>query len=80
MYKVYDFRCPKGHVFEQFVRSGTEVIGTKMLSAPAFILDGHTGDFPGRHMRWVREHEKGGQKPWVREHEKAGQKPNLHND
>ena len=75
MYKVYDFRCPKGHTFEQFVRSGTEVsrcdccaIGTKMLSAPAFILNGASGDFPGKHMRWVKEHEK------------AGRRNNLHND
>jgi len=64
----YDFRCENGHVYEQFVDSGTEVSrckecgasATKMLSAPAFILDGHTGDFPGRHMKWVKEHEQAG--------------------
>jgi len=68
MIKVYDFRCDNGHVYEQFVDSGTEMSrckecgasATKMLSAPAFILDGHTGDFPGRHMKWVKEHEKAG--------------------
>jgi len=68
MIKVYDFRCDNGHVYEQFVDSGTEMSrckeygasATKMLSAPAFILDGHTGDFPGRHMKWVKEHEQAG--------------------
>jgi hypothetical protein len=75
MYKVYDFRCPNGHVVEKFVPNGTRISrcdcgakGTRMVSAPAFILDGSSGDFPGRHMRWVREHEK------------AGQNSNLHND
>ena len=67
MIKVYDFRCDNGHVYEQFVDYSTEVSrckcgasATKMLSAPAFILDGHTGDFPGRHMKWVKEHEQAG--------------------
>ena len=75
MYKVYDFECPNGHVIEKFVPNGTRISrcdcgaeGTRMVSAPAFILDGSSGDFPGRHMRWVKEHEK------------AGQNNNLHND
>jgi len=75
MYKVYDFRCPNGHVVEKFVLNGTRISrcdcgaeGTRMVSAPAFILDGSSGDFPGRHMRWVKEHEK------------AGRNNNLHND
>jgi len=75
MYKVYDFRCPNGHVVEKFVPNGTRTSrcdcgaeGTRMVSAPSFILEGHSGDFPGRHMKWVKEHEK------------AGQNSNLHND
>ena len=69
MFKVYDFRCTNGHVFEEFVTSGTTTSrcgcganATKMVSAPSFHLDGSTGDFPGRHMKWVREHEKAGRK------------------
>ena len=69
MFKVYDFRCTNGHVFEDFVTSGTTTSrcgcganATKMVSAPSFHLDGSTGDFPGRHMKWVREHEKAGRK------------------
>ena len=75
MYKFYDFKCPNGHVVEKFVPSGTRISrcdcgadGTRMVSAPAFILNGSSGDFPGRHMRWVKEHEK------------AGRNNNLHND
>ena len=75
MYKIFDFRCPEGHEFEKMVsgdyttvRCSCGELATKMLSAPAFHLDGASGDFPGRHMRWVREHEK------------AGRKSNLHND
>ena len=69
MFKIYDFRCSNGHVFEYFVKSGTTTSrcgcganATKMVSAPSFHLDGSTGDFPGSHMKWVREHEKAGRK------------------
>ena len=65
MYKIYDFRCTNGHIFEEMVESGitTSRCGcganaTKIVSATQHILDGASGDFPGRHMKWVREHEK----------------------
>ena len=67
MYKVYDFHCECGRVFEKFVTNGTTTsrcgcgcMAIKTLSAPVFILDGSSGDFPGRHLKWVREHEKAG--------------------
>jgi hypothetical protein len=69
MYKIYDFRCKCGNVFERMVGKGVSVIrcdcgsyATKMLSAPKCVLDGHSGDFPGRHMKWIREHERAGRK------------------
>ena len=69
MFKIYDFRCTNGHVFEEMVESGVTTSrcgwganATKMVSAPSFVLEGHSGDFPGRHMKWVREHEKAGKK------------------
>lgn len=69
MIKVFDFRCTNGHVFEDFVdstitttRCGCGANATKIVSATPFILDGSTGDFPGRHMKWVREHEEAGRK------------------
>ena len=69
MFKFYDFCCTNGHVFEEMVESGVTTSrcgcgadATKMVSAPSFHLDGSTGDFPGQHMKWVREHEKAGRK------------------
>jgi len=70
MFKVYDFRCTNGHVNEEFVKpdvteSRCKTCGsdsTRLVSAPSFHLEGASGDFPGRHMRWVREHEKAGRK------------------
>ena len=67
MIKVFDFRCANGHIFEEFVednvtssRCGCGANATKIVSATPHILDGSSGDFPGRHMKWVREHEKAG--------------------
>ncbi len=69
MIRVYDFCCPKGHRFEEFVssdtitsRCGCGAMATKTVSAPAFILDGSSGDFPGRHLRWLKEHEQAGRR------------------
>ena len=69
MLKVYDFCCPNGHVFEKFVsgivtasRGGCGETAEKKLSAPSFILDGSSGDFPGRHLKWIREHEEAGRR------------------
>ncbi len=69
MIRVYDFCCPKGHKFEKFVssdtitsRCGCGAMATRTASAPAFILDGSTGDFPGRHLRWLKEHEEAGRR------------------
>jgi hypothetical protein len=68
MYKIFDFRCPNGHVHEEFVKAEvTEsrcktcgAVSTRMVSAPSFHLNGSDGTFPGAHMKWVREHEKAG--------------------
>lgn len=67
MIKVFDFRCTNGHTFEAFVeagitssRCGCGANATKIVSATNHILDGASGDFPGRHMKWVREHQNAG--------------------
>ena len=69
MYKIFDFRCEKGHIFEELVVGGTTTSrcncganATKIVSASNFVLDGSSGDFPGRHMKWVREHEEAGRR------------------
>ena len=68
MLKVFDFKCDQGHIFEDFVEAGATTSrcgcganATKIVSATQHILEGASGDFPGRHMKWVREHEKAGQ-------------------
>jgi len=69
MIKVFDFRCRNGHIFEEFVddssatiRCGCGAVATKVASATKCVLDGHSGDFPGRHLKWVREHEEAGRR------------------
>ena len=73
MIKVFDYKCDNGHLFEKFVEGDAAVRcscganATRVVSATKCVLDGSSGDFPGRHMKWVREHER------------AGRKLNLHN-
>lgn len=69
MIKVFDFRCTNGHLFEDFVdssvtvsRCGCGANATKVMSATKCVLEGYSGDFPGRHMKWVREHKEAGKK------------------
>jgi len=69
MIKVYDFKCTNGHYFEEFVdvdtttsRCGCGANATRVVSATPCVLEGASGDFPGRHMKWVREHEQAGRK------------------
>jgi putative FmdB family regulatory protein len=70
--RVFDYRCAQGHVHELFVSSedhGPQPCKTcgqaaeRQLSAPPFILEGHSGAFPGRASKWEREHEKAGRFP-----------------
>jgi hypothetical protein len=69
MIKVYDFKCTNSHLFEEFVEAGTTTSrcgcganATRVVSATQCVLEGASGDFPGRHMKWVREHEQAGRK------------------
>lgn len=69
MIKVYDFKCTNGHLFEEFVEAGTTTSrcgcganATRVVSATQCVLEGASGDFPGRHVKWVREHEQAGRK------------------
>lgn len=66
MIKVYDFKCPKGHITEQFVSDFTEEADClecgesawRIISGGNFKLDAISGDFPGATLKWAREHEK----------------------
>lgn len=70
--RVFDFVCPNNHVHEHFVPNGqTEVPcpdcgqeARRMVSAPAFKLEGWSGSFPGAAMKWERDHvNRAKQKP-----------------
>jgi hypothetical protein len=59
--RVYDFKCPLGHVTEHFVDSEIvevqchcECMAERQVSAPRFELDGTSGDFPGAADKWER--------------------------
>lgn len=59
--RVYDFRCPQGHVTEHFVdavieevQCHCECMATRCLSAPRSKLEGITGAFPGAADKWER--------------------------
>ena len=67
MIKVFEFKCDQGHIFEEFVEAGATISrcdcganATKIVSATRHVLEGASGDFPGRHSKWLREHEKAG--------------------
>ena len=68
MIRVFDFQCPYGHEIEYFAKGEVpETIectcgqtAKRKLSAPPFILEGHSGHFPSRSMKWEIEHEKAG--------------------
>ena len=69
MIRVFDYKCPDGHLTEVFGKGQSSVEcpvcgapAEKQLSAPPCKLEGWSGAFPGRAMRWEREHWKAGMK------------------
>jgi hypothetical protein len=65
--KVFEFKCEQGHIFEEFItgdvttsRCGCGSNAVKIVSATPSVLEGASGDFPGRHMKWVKEHQEAG--------------------
>lgn len=63
-----DFVCRNGHTHEEFLPMGQKEstcpvcgeVSLKALGAPAIKLEGWSGSFPGRAMKWEREHQKAG--------------------
>jgi hypothetical protein len=59
--RVFDFRCPCGHVTEHFVdetirevQCECECMAERLIAAPRFALDGCSGDFPTAADAWER--------------------------
>lgn len=62
--RVYDFRCPKGHVIERFVdadivehQCDCGALAKRQLSTPRFALDGTSGDFPTAADAWEKRRD-----------------------
>ena len=63
--RVYDFRCPLGHITEHFVdaeiqevQCHCECMAERLVSMPRFKLDGCSGDFPTAADAWERKREQ----------------------
>lgn len=63
---IVDFCCEQNHVLESFVSRETQEIdcpicgnvAKRIISAPRFILDGCSGDFPTAADKWVKQREE----------------------
>lgn len=62
--RVYDFKCPLGHVTEHFVDSEIEEVqcececmAVRQPSAPRSKLEPFSGAFPGAADKWERDRE-----------------------
>jgi hypothetical protein len=62
--RVFDFRCPLGHVTEHFVdaeieevQCHCECVAVRQIAAPRAKLEGITGAFPGAAMAWEKRRE-----------------------
>lgn len=64
MRKIFDFKCPDGHITEHFVLPDSDVrchCGKKakrIISPVKCQLDAVSGHFPGATMKWIKEHER----------------------
>lgn len=66
MKMLLDFRCGNSNeVFERLEDSSTRTVrcacggeAKRIITPIRCSLDGASGDFPGAHYRWIREHEQ----------------------
>ena len=64
MIRVFDFRCPQGHVTEHFVddeirevQCHCECMAERQVAAPRSQLDGCSGHFPTAADAWEKRRE-----------------------
>lgn len=64
MIRVFDFKCPLGHVTEHFVNEDIvevqcycECMAERQIAAPRFALDGCSGHFPTAADAWEKRRE-----------------------
>ena len=64
MRRLFDFKCPNGHITEELVESETAIQCSCGLEAKRILspircqLEGLTGHFPGAHIKWAKKHEQ----------------------
>ena len=63
MKKLFDFKCPDGHITEHLTESdvkelecGCGLVARRVITPVRSVLPANAG-FPGRDMRWIRDHE-----------------------
>lgn len=62
MKRIYDFRCPDGHVVEKFISDSIcqitcevcQQVATRVCSYGGPMLDHISGDFPAQTLKWAR--------------------------
>jgi hypothetical protein len=65
MKRIYDFRCPEGHVIEKYIDSDIQNVSceickqesARVVSCRGLLLDPISGDFPSATMRWARDRQ-----------------------
>jgi len=60
---MYEFACDNGHITERFVDYESTILvcecgdtSRRILSAPAFRLEGWSGSFPSSHGKFEKSH------------------------
>jgi hypothetical protein len=67
--RLHDFKCPEGHITEELVQPDTASIkctcgeqAIRIITPINFHLNGSDQSWPSAHSKWVREHERAGNK------------------
>lgn len=63
MKRIYDFKCPAGHMTEALVEDWTQnhfcgvcgEVASRIISPVRIKLDGCSGDFPSATRKWERD-------------------------
>ena len=64
--RIYDFRCPGGHVVEKFIDDSVTQVdceicqqsSTRLVSFAGPVLDVISGHFPSATMRWAKDRQE----------------------
>lgn len=65
-FKVFNYKCPDGHINEHFVKGSPKTVdckncgrpATRQLAMPRSVLEPFSGDFAGATIKWAEQHER----------------------